>query len=152
MLGKVVAALVFALLTLVILFMFAALTAGVRLPLHTWSELSARLIAGSVPFITLGFAIGYMTSPNAAIAVINLIYLPLSFASGLFVPVSQLPHFVQKIAPFLPTYHYAQLAWSAIGAVSESLSVAVLWLAAYTVVFTVLALRMYWREERLNFG
>ena len=46
----------------------------------------------------------------------NLIYLPLSFASGLFVPLNQLPVFIQNLAPYLPSYHYAQLAWSALGA------------------------------------
>ena len=34
-----------------------------------------------------------------AVAVANLIYVPLSFASGLFIPVSQLPLFIQPIYP-----------------------------------------------------
>ncbi len=152
LMAKIIASLAFAVLTLIVLFMFAVLAAGVHLAAAAWLALTFRLIVGCVPFIALGFAIGYITSPNAAIAIINLIYLPLSFASGLFVPVSQLPHFVQKIAPFLPTYHYAQLAWSAVGAASEPALTSVLWLAAYSVAFALIALNAYWREEKVNFS
>ncbi len=31
-------------------------------------------------------------------------YLPLAFASGIFLPLEQLPVFVQRVAPYLPTY------------------------------------------------
>ena len=112
----------------------------------------ARLLAGSLPFIALGFAIGYLSGPHAAPAVANLIYLPLAFASGFFVPVGQLPGFAQAIAPFLPTYHYAQLAWSALGAGSETLGTSLLWLAGYTALFLTLAVRAYRREERAKFA
>jgi ABC-2 type transport system permease protein len=111
-----------------------------------------RLLAGSLPFIGLGFAIGYWSGPHAAPAVANLIYLPLSFASGLFVPLDQLPGFVRTLAPFLPSYHYAQLAWSALGAGRESLGESLLWLACYTALFLTLAVRAYRREERAKFA
>jgi len=105
-----------------------------------------------VPFIALGFAIGYLSGPNVAPAAANLVYLPLAFASGLFLPLSQLPAFVQHIAPYLPAYHYGQLAWSAVGAASEPLWVATAWLAGFTVLFLAIALRAYRREESRKFG
>jgi ABC-2 type transport system permease protein len=92
---------------------------GIRETPLVWAIVIARLLAGSLPFIALGFAIGYWSGPHAAPAIANLIYLPLSFASGLFVPLSQLPEFIQNLRPFLPSYHYAQLAWSALGAGHE---------------------------------
>ena len=67
-----------------------------------WLDMIARLLAGSVPFIALGFAIGYLCGPNVAPAVANLVYLPLSFASGLFMPLSQLPGFVRASRPTCP--------------------------------------------------
>jgi ABC-2 type transport system permease protein len=84
--------------------------------------------------------------------VANLIYVPLSFASGLFIPVAQLPSFAQQVAPYLPTYHYGQLAWSAIGASSESVATSLTWLTAYMVLFLALAIKAYRREEEQKFG
>ena len=109
---------------------------------------SDKLLSGAA----LGFAIGYTAGPHAAPALANLIYLPLSFASGLFMPVSQLPGFVQRVAPYLPSYHYGQLAWSAVGARAEPLVVSLAWLAGYTVLFLAIAVRAYRREESRKFA
>jgi len=152
MLAKVLTALVFALIALILLIGFGAIAGGIHQTPAVWATVVARLLAGSLPFIALGFAIGYWSGPHAAPAIANLIYLPLSFASGLFVPINQLPAFVQTLAPYLPSYHYAQLAWSALGAGSESLGASLLWLAAYTALFLTLAVRAYRREERAKFG
>lgn len=53
--------------------------------------------------------------------------------------------------PYLPTYHFAQLAWTLFGAGSESVVTAILWLAGYSAAFLIIALRAYWREEKLKF-
>jgi ABC-2 type transport system permease protein len=152
LLARVLNALLFALVALVVLITYGVVVGGVREDLGVWATVIARLLAGSLPFIALGFAIGYSAGANAAPAVANLIYLPLSFASGLFIPFSQLPSFVQQVAPYLPTYHYGQLAWSAVGARSEPVATSLVWLAAYTALFLVLAVRAYRREEQQKFG
>ncbi len=151
-LAKVLVALAFALVAIVVLIAYGVVVGGIRQDLAVWIQVIARLLAGSLPFVALGFAIGYTAGPHAAPALANLIYLPLSFASGLFMPVSQLPGFVQKIAPYLPSYHYGQLAWSAVGAKSEPLAVSLAWLAGYTVVFLAIAVRAYRREETRKFA
>jgi len=152
MLAKVLTALVFSLVALVLLIAFGIVVGGIHETPAVWATIITRLLAGSLPFIALGFAIGYWSGPNAAPALANLIYLPLSFASGLFVPLNQLPAFIQNLAPYLPSYHYAQLAWSALGAGRESLGESLLWLAAYTALFLTLAVRSYRREERAKFA
>ncbi len=152
MLAKVLTALVFSLVALSLLIGFGIVVGGIHQPAAVWATIIAWLLAGSLPFIALGFWIGYWSGPNAAPAVANLIYLPLSFASGLFVPLNQLPSFVRTVAPYLPSYHYAQLAWSALGAGRESLGVSVLWLAGYSAFFLTLAVRVYRREERAKFA
>jgi ABC-2 type transport system permease protein len=151
-LAKVLNALAYALLSLVILIGYGVVVGGVRQDLLVWIDMIARLLAGSVPFIALGFAIGYVCGPNVAPAVANLVYLPLSFASGLFMPLSQLPAFVRRIAPYLPAYHYGQLGWGAVGAASEPLLESLAWLAGYTVLFLLIAMRAYQREESRKFG
>jgi len=49
-----------------------------------------------------------------------MVYLPMLFLSGIFVPLRQLPSTIQHIGSVLPTYHYAQLAWKTIGLNDES--------------------------------
>jgi ABC-2 type transport system permease protein len=88
---------------------------GVRLSVHEVVALLGTLVAGSIPFCAMGLAIGYFMGPNSAPAVINLIYLPMSFGSGLWVPFQFLPKLVRQIAIFLPPYHLAQLALKIIG-------------------------------------
>ena len=150
--AKVVVAMLFGLLSVLLLFTYASVVGGIRVAPGVWVSVIARLLAGSVPLIGLGFAIGYVAGPNAAPAVVNLVYLPLAFASGLFLPPEQLPAFVQRVAPYLPTYHYAQLAWSAIGAGREPVSISVVWLAGYSALFLWAAIRAYRREAALKFG
>lgn len=152
LLAKVITTLVFALLCVVVLIAYAIVAAGVVQPLGVWVAMTACLLAGALPFIGLGLAIGYVTGPNSAPALANLVYLPLSFASGLFIPPNQLPPFVQRIAPFLPTYHAGQLAWSALGASSTPPAITLAWLAAYTAVFFTLALTVYHRDEQRKFS
>lgn len=78
-------------------------------------HLAAVVIAGAIPFASLGLALSLVVPPNAAPGVINLIYLPMSFCSGMWMPVDVLPHWLQTLAPALPTYHYAQLALNVFG-------------------------------------
>jgi ABC-2 type transport system permease protein len=150
--ATVVNAMLFALVSLIALFIFASIAGGVRMPIETWLTLTFRLLVGAVPLIGLGMAIGYAAGPNSAPAVTNLIYLPMSFASGLFIPLSQLPAVVQKVAPYLPTYHYGQIAWNAVGAPTESMESAVVWLVVWTLVLFGLALRFIRLDQSRKFS
>ena len=153
LLSKCITAIVFAALTLAVLFPFAYLAGGVRLDPSAWVTLATRVLLGSLPFIALGFAIGYLSGPNSAVAVINLIYLPTAFASGLFFPKQLLPDFIQSISPYLPLHFFGQLGWDAIGApTSESVSTDWFYLAGYGVAFFVVALWAYRREESRKFS
>jgi len=91
LLSKCITAVAFAALTLVVLFPFAYFAGSVRLDVDAWATLAYRVLLGSIPFIALGFAIGYLSGPNSAVAVINLIYLPTAFASGFSFPSSCCP-------------------------------------------------------------
>jgi len=78
-------------------------------------KLVLTLVIGAIAFCSLGLAIGFLAGPNSAPAVVNMIYLPISFLSGLWVPVDMLPKFLQHVATVLPPYHLAQLALNTIG-------------------------------------
>jgi ABC-2 type transport system permease protein len=150
--AKIVVAMLFGVLAVLLLFAYGAVVGGIRLAPGVWVSVVLRLLAGSLPLIALGFAIGYLSGPNAAPAIANLVYLPLAFASGLFMPLEHLPAFIQRVAPYLPTYHYAQLAWSAVGAGREPVATSVAWLAGYAALFLWAAARAYRRETERKFA
>jgi ABC-2 type transport system ATP-binding protein len=86
--------------------------------------------------------------PNAGGVAVNLVALPLYFAAGVFRPISQLPPFIQHVAPYLPSYRYAQLAWTAVGANNTApLRQNLIYLAGWTAAFIFIAVRAYRREE-----
>lgn len=149
--ARIVVAEIFAAIALLPLIAIGTVFGGVSLGPLSWAALIVGLLAGALPFTILGYAIGFMVNPNAAPAIVNVIFLPLSFASGLFIPLSELPEVVQKIAPYLPAYHVGKLAWIAVGAGGEILP-SVLWLAGYGAAFAVLAVLANRREEQRAFG
>ena len=152
LLAKALSAFLSALLMLLLLGTFAMLIGGVQLSVIAWITLLASLALGILPFLLLGFAIGNVVSPTSATPIVNLSFFVLSFASGVFVPLTQLPDIIQNIAPYSPFYRLAQLAWNAVGVQTGSLTPAYWLLALYTVVFGVLALLAYRGEERHSFG
>ncbi|HEY4026138.1 MAG TPA: ABC transporter permease [Candidatus Dormibacteraeota bacterium] len=136
-----------------VLFLFAAIAGGVRLAALDWLLLMLRSILGALPLLGLGLAIGYGSGANAAPAVANLIYLPMSFASGIFIPLPVMPSFLQKVAPYLPTYHYAQVVQSGLQPkTDEPLSTAVLWLAGWGIVLFAIAIRVYRADVARKFS
>lgn len=151
LLARVLMAAMYGLLTLVVLFGFGAIV-GVHFDLATTATLVVRLLIGSLPLIALGFAIGYVMNPAAAPVVLNLVGLTLAFASGYFAPITEMPHVIQQIAPYLPTFRLGELAWNAIGAqTGDTILSSVLWLVGYGVVFAALAIWGYGREEQRTF-
>jgi ABC-2 type transport system permease protein len=101
----------------------------------------------------MGLAIGYFAGPNSAPAMVNMIYLPLSFASGLWFPIEALPGFLQKVATVLPPYHLAQLALQIVGGGHRG-SNATHWeyLAGFTLVCLGIARIGFHRDEGKTYG
>lgn len=151
--ARAIVALAFGAVAFAVVGLVATTAGGVRMDPGTWAALAAVLLAGSVPFLALGLAIGYLVNPNAGAVGVNLIGLPLFFAAGVFRPLSQLPPFVQHIAPFLPTYHYVRLALDVVGVAGAGPPRQhLLWLAGWTVFFALAAVRGYRRAEARRYA
>lgn len=150
--GKIIMALVFATILLLILFPVAALVAGIRMPIGEWVMLCVTLVFGMLPMVAAGFALGYWAGPNSAAPIANLIYLPVAYASGFLVPVQALPTFVQRIAPYLPPYHYGQLAWRSVGVDDGQALTHIAWLIGTALVFGLLAVWGYHRDQGKQYG
>lgn len=114
--AKVVTSMIFSATIVLALFVLGFAFGGVRMPVDDLARLMGTLVAGSLPFSAMGLAVGYFAGPNSAPATINLIYLPMSFCSGLWVPFMFLPKVVKQIALVLPPYHLSQLALGVVGA------------------------------------
>lgn len=148
--GKMAMAMLFAAIVSTMLCCMAAFLAHVSLAPTQWLALLVTLILGSIPFCALGLAVGAWAKPQSAPAIVNVIYLPMSFLSGLWMPLQFLPAFMQKSATLLPAYHLGQLAYSAVGVSQEPLMPHVLALAGFTAIFLVLAARGYRRNPPSN--
>src|SRR5579885_2411958 len=122
---------------------------GVRLALAQWLLLGAIAAFGVLPFCALGLVIGSRANAAAAPAIVNFIYLPMAFLSGLWIPLSMLPGVLSQIAPLWPAYHLAELALGVIGQGSSSGSVPwhILALVAFTAACFAIARRRLARAE-----
>ena len=151
--AKVVTSMIFSAVIVMALFTLGFALGGVRMPLAQFARLLGTLVAGSLPFSAMGLALGYFTGPNSAPATINLIYLPMSFCSGLWVPFMFLPKIVREIAQVLPPYHLSQLALGVVGAGSHA-STATHWevLLAFTMICLGAARIGFQRDQGKLYG
>jgi len=125
-----------------ILALMAITLGGVHLPVSSWALLFAVDVLGVLPFCAIGLFVGTWVNGQGAPAVINLIYLPMSFLSGLWMPISMLPDVIREIAPLWPAYHLGQLALTAVGQVPGGATLQhVAALAGFAAVFLALARR-----------
>jgi len=140
--AKMLMAMLFAAIAVLLLMLLAATLAHVRMPLTDWSALLAADVLGVLPFCALGLLVGTLVGGQGAPAVVNLIYLPMSFLSGLWLPLKLLPRFLQELAPAWPATHLGQIALSVSGQGGDHrVAMHALALAGFTVAFFAIAQR-----------
>jgi len=151
--AKVITSMIFSTIIVLALFTLGIVLGGVRMPVAEFAKLLGTLTVGALPFSAMGLALGYFTGPNSAPATINLIYLPMSFCSGLWVPFMFLPKIVRQIALALPPYHLSQLALGIVGA-GRNESNATHWevLAAFTMICLGVARIGFQRDQEKMYG
>jgi ABC-2 type transport system permease protein len=141
LLGKMCMALLVAAIISVILLCLAIFVAGVSLPSSRIASFFVLEVLGVLPFAALGLLVGTLVKGQGAPGVVNLIYLPMAFLSGLWFPLSVMPAFLQSIAPLWPAYHLNRLALSAVGLGQGGEAVHAAVLVGFTVVFVFIATR-----------
>ena len=146
--AKTISCAAFALVIVAALVTLGITLGGVTLTVGEALRLAFVVLAGSLPFTAMGLLVALLVPPNAGPGVINLIYLPMSFASGFWMPITYLPHWLQVIAPALPTYHLAQIALNIFG-YAQSGSMLVHWeaLAGFTLLMLGAAWIVFTRSE-----
>jgi len=151
--AKLAMAMIFSAIIVILLMTVAATLGGVTLDPVKSIQLLGVLVAGSVTFCALGLALGFIAGPNSAAPIVNLIYLPMAFLSGLWIPIMFLPKPVQTLAYWLPPYHFSQLALHVTGGSrGESVLGHIGAMAAAAVLFGAIAYAGYKRDEGKTYG
>ena len=142
LLAKMVMAMLFAAIISLVLAVIAATVAGVVLEPSQWIRLFVINVLGVLPFCAIGLFVGSVVGGNAAPALLNMLYLPMAFLSGLWLPLTMLPGIISTIAPVWPAYHLGQLALKVVGFdAGQPLAMHVAVLVGITALFFVLAQR-----------
>jgi ABC-2 type transport system permease protein len=133
--AKCITAVAFGIMIVSILTTLGVAFGGVSLSASELVKMLGITIVGAIAFASMGLLMALVVPANAAAGIVNLIYLPMSFLSGLWIPIRFLPHWVQRIAPILPTYHLGQLMLNIFGYADAS-SIASHWtgLAGFTML------------------
>jgi ABC-2 type transport system permease protein len=102
--------------TVALLLLVGAVAFGVHIPAKGVPALVLGVVGGAAAFCGLGYAIS--TFADSAQPMIQLITFPLFFISGIWIPLSELPEWLQVIAKIFPVEHVADLVHRAfVGAV-----------------------------------
>jgi ABC-2 type transport system permease protein len=139
--AKLVTSMVFAGIVSIILMVLAATVGKVVLELVQWVGLLVLALFGVIPFSSLGLLVGTLVKGQAAPAVLNVIYVPMSFLAGIWMPLSMLPHSLAQLAPVWPAYHLTKLAQYVVGEGGADFRPHVLVLVGTAVLFFGLARR-----------
>lgn len=140
--AKMAMAMLFSAMISLLLATLAATLAKVSLQPWQWLTLFAINVVGVLPFCAIGLYIGTLVGGQGSPAVVNILYLPMSFLSGLWLPLKLLPPVFASIAPVWPSYHQAQIALRVIGMDGGgNLAVHFAVMAGVTALFFLLARR-----------
>ncbi len=147
--AKCTAAIAFGVIIVAILICISIGLGGVTLSLRELMMMLAFTMGGVVPFAAMGLLLALVIPANATPGVVNLIYLPMSFLSGLWMPIEVLPHWLQRMAPALPTYHLAQAMLGIFGYAQPG-SMLAHWaaLAGFTLLMLGISWMVFQRAER----
>ncbi len=147
--AKCASAVAFGIIIVSILTAIAITFSGVSLSGVELVKMFGITIVGSISFASMGLLLALLIPANAATGIVNLIYLPMSFLSGLWVPIRFMPHWLQGIAPALPTYHLSQLMLHIFG-YGDSISLTIHWsaLIGFTLLMLGLSRLIFHRKEQ----
>jgi ABC-2 type transport system permease protein len=106
---KVLTALLLGLGSVLVVNAVGLLTHKASMPGYLWIVSALCVWIGSLLFAAFGLFLGYLMPSENIMQILGLIMTLLSFAGGLFIPVSQYPHDVQLVAKWTPLYGLNQL-------------------------------------------
>jgi ABC-2 type transport system permease protein len=145
MTAKVISAYLLAVPTLVLLYLAGA-ALGVRLSASQWLELTGLILVGLIPFIVIGFVLGYLMAVDALTPALGGIVVLFSIFGGVYgfelAKSGPLFDFMKS----LPSYWLVQAGKSVVSGAGGWPAEAWIVMAVWTVVLVPVAMRAYQRS------
>jgi len=113
LIAKGAMAMVFAAAAVLTLLVAGSAVGGISLSASQLLVMTVVMTGGALPFAAIGLFIGAHVPANVAPAIANLVFLPMLWLSGLFIP---LPKFLERWAVIWPAFHLNQaaLGWAGV--------------------------------------
>lgn len=106
--GQIVRATAQALAMTALLLAVGAVAYGVPIPASTFPAFVLYVVLGTATLCSLGIALSAFTpTPDAASTIAPFTVVMLAFFSGVWIPVDQLPHWLETVGKVFPLYHLA---------------------------------------------
>jgi ABC-2 type transport system permease protein len=106
--GQIVRATAQALAMTALLLAVGAIAYSVPIPGSTFPAFVLYVILGTATLCSLGIALSAFTpTPDAASTIAPFTVVMLAFFSGVWIPVDQLPHWLETVGKVFPLYHLA---------------------------------------------
>jgi ABC-2 type transport system permease protein len=106
---KIMTSLVLGAGSVAVVYIVGLLTRQASMPGYLWIVTALCVWIGSLLFAAFGLFMGYLLPAENVMQFMSLILSLLSFAGGLFIPISQFPTAVQDVAKWTPLYGLNQL-------------------------------------------
>lgn len=142
---KMLTSLVLGLSSVIAVYAVGLIVGKPHMPGYIWIATGLTVWIGSLLFAAFGLFLGYLLPTENVMQFMGIILTLLSFAGGLFIPLSQFPHVIQTIAKFTPLYGLNQLVHAPLSTTSGFDGWWVLNVAAWLIVFAGGAI---WRFRR----
>jgi ABC-2 type transport system permease protein len=115
--AKTLVAVVFAAIAVASLIVAALVADSTALSGQQLAIIAIVMVAGAIPFCAIGLLIGAYVSGSAAPAIGNVVFMPMLWLSGLFIP---LPGFLERLVVIWPAFHLNQVALGLAGVTEYS--------------------------------
>jgi ABC-2 type transport system permease protein len=146
MVSKVIAAMAFAAVSIVITMLVATVGLHASLaPLH-WFAAGCGIWCGVIPFALIAILIGQFAKPSFAQPLFMVVFMGMAILGGLWFPLSVMPEWMGSIARLLPSYWLNRIGQTGAGATGSSgMAEPAMVLAGWAIV---LAAVIVWRYRR----
>lgn len=112
--ARVLASVIFVTIAVALVVAVSLAMTDISLPATAWARLGAVCLMATIAATVMGIALGSVASARAAVPLANLVYLPLAYLGGLWVPPMVMPDVINAISVWTPTRAMGELAWAAI--------------------------------------
>lgn len=142
-LGRTLLGLAIGLPAILVVCVAGALAGGLHLSPMRWAEVVGTLWLGTIPFVLLGLAVGYVVSIQFGQAAGSLLQIVLALLGGLWIPAAVFPEPLRAISSYVPTNAMAALGRNAAFARTDDLGRSLIVLVGWSMVFFVAAALAY---------